>query len=255
MTRAVMTIHGFLTDVDDFCDLYDSLTMYDCVEKCKIPGHNDNVNFKLFNVEDTVKTVLDCYDKLQSKYDKVDVVGFSMGGALTTYLCCTRPVNRAVLLAPANKYINSSSLLKSLSFYYKEYSKALMGSQGKLRERLKQAEQWMAPYVQNTRKSVSIGLQRLLPNINIHTFSVFRELMKECNQQLEQLQDKVSVPTLLVWGELDELVPRKSQEYICQYFDNIKCNIHNDVGHALLFGSKASVLIDEIVTFLQQEQG
>ena len=58
MSKAVMTIHGFLTDTKDFGRLYDYLGFYDEVVPYKVPGHNDGEPFDKFNKEDTVAGIL-----------------------------------------------------------------------------------------------------------------------------------------------------------------------------------------------------
>ncbi|MCM1042847.1 MAG: alpha/beta fold hydrolase [Corallococcus sp.] len=249
MSKAVMTIHGFLTDVADFGNLYDYLGFYDEVLKCEVPGHNGDVDFKKFLKQETLDKVLYDYDKLRSSHDSVDVVGFSMGGALTSYLCCHRDVHRAVMVAPSNKYLNFKSLANMIKFYYSTYSNVVRESTGDIQERFRLAEEAVKPYKQNSVLSIRIAMKRILPNINFHTYGVFRDLMNECNSAVDK-QGKCSVPSLIMWGELDELVPRASVEYVHSHFTDSKLNIYRDVGHAMLMTNKANVLINDIIKFL-----
>ncbi len=252
MTKAVMTIHGFLTDIYDFGGLYDGLKdSYDHIHKCKVPGHNDNVDFKQFTVDATINTVLADFDKLSNEYDEVDVVGFSMGGALTTYLCTQRNVHKAVLIAPANKYYNYASTLRAITFYYKQYADVLRNTSGTLGERIREADKFMKDYRANNLKSIKIALMRLLPNLSLHTYTTFRDIVKTCNAALEEKGDKgIKVPTLLQWGELDELVPKTSKEYVSQYFEDITVKTYPDIGHSMLMTSRADTLIADIRKFL-----
>lgn len=252
MTKAVMTIHGFLTDINDFGILYDSLQKdYDEIYKCKVPGHNDEIDFKKFTVEATIQTVLDGYDMLRQKHDQVDVVGFSMGGALTTYLCTQRDVHRAVLIAPANRYYNYASTTRAIRFYYKQYADVLRNATGTIGDRIREADKFMKDYRSNNLKSVKIALMRLLPNLSVHTYTTFRDIVKQCNAALEEKGEKgVKVPTLLQWGELDELVPRTSKEYIAPFFDDITVKTYPDIGHAMLMTNRAEALIADIRKFL-----
>lgn len=48
MSKAVLTVHGFLTDIKDFGRLYDYLDFYDEVVPYKVPGHNDGESFDKF---------------------------------------------------------------------------------------------------------------------------------------------------------------------------------------------------------------
>ena len=253
MSKAVMTIHGFLTDVADFGDLYDSLGDYDCVYKCKIPGHNGKVNFNEFNVADTLATVRADYDMLREKYDQVDVIGFSMGGALTSYLCSVRDVHRAVLCAPSNKYLNFRSLFAMLSFYFKTYNEKYQNSNGAVAARMREANDYLKPYRNNSLLSIRIGIRRILPNINSHTYSVFRDLMKLCNDALKERQS-LDVPAMVVWGKLDELVPRASADFVCDFFTYHKLKLYDDVGHALFLTNNSPRLIRDIVEYLNMSE-
>ncbi|HIT78566.1 MAG TPA: alpha/beta fold hydrolase [Candidatus Limihabitans stercoravium] len=253
MSKAVMTIHGFLTDVADFGDLYDSLGDYDCVYKCKIPGHNGKVNFNEFNVADTLATVRSDYDMLREKYDQVDVIGFSMGGALTSYLCSVRDVHRAVLCAPSNKYLNFRSLFAMLSFYFKTYNEKYQNSNGAVAARMREANDYLKPYRNNSLLSIRIGIRRILPNINSHTYSVFRDLMKLCNDALKERQS-IDVPAMVVWGKLDELVPRSSADFVCDFFTYHKLKLYDDVGHALFLTNNSPRLIRDIVQYLEMSE-
>lgn len=252
MTKALMTIHGFLTDIYDFGELYDGIAdMYDHIHKCKVPGHNDKVDFKQFTVSQTIDTVLNDFDNLQKQYDQVDVVGFSMGGALTTYLCARRPVHKAVLLAPSNKYNNHFATTKSVAFYYNQYIKLLNNCTGTLGARLREAQKIMQQYRNNSVVATRIALRRLLPNLSVHTYSVFKELMSVCNKALDDSGEQgIDTPTLLLWGELDELVPRKSLDHIKSYFANIKSHYYSDIGHAMMLSSRAKSIIFDMRKFL-----
>ncbi len=251
MSKAVMTIHGFLTDISDFGRLYDYLDFYDEVHKCKIPGHNDNVDFQKFNVEDTLSAVLGDYDGLKKRHDSVDVVGFSMGGALTSFLCAERDVNRAVMVAPSNKYLNFTSIFALMRFYFDNFRESYAESPGAVSNRLRMAGQWLKPYTENSITSLKIGLNRILPHIGPHTYGVFKELMQKCNAALEK-RGKTDVPSMLLWGELDELVPRASSEHIEKYFTDLDKRIYKDVGHAMLLTNRDTYLIRDIVKFLSE---
>lgn len=246
-----MTIHGFLTSTEDFGVLYKMLGDYDEVVKVKIPGHDEKVDYKLFTTDATLFAVLDTFDDLKSRHDEVDVVGFSMGGALTSWLCTKRPVHKAVLIAPSNKYLNFHSLFAMLKFYYETYADAYHGSLGEFGQRLRWAESAVAPHAQNSMLTLRIGIRRMLPNINIKTYSTFKDLMKICNQALEG-KGKVDVPSLIMWGEFDELVPKSSITHLQKYFTHFKTLTYKDVGHAMLMTNRGPALSKDVVAFLAE---
>ena len=145
MSRAVMTIHGFLTDTKDFGRLYDYLDFYDEVKPCEIPGHNGKLDFTKFTVESTLVEVTGCFDRLKREHDEVDVVGFSMGGALASYLAVTRKVNRCVLMAPANKYLNPRFVFDAMKYYIALQQTTYKSTQGKLSQKVAAVKETMKP--------------------------------------------------------------------------------------------------------------
>ena len=249
MSRAVMTIHGFLTSIDDFGVLYSYLDGYDEVVKCQIPGHDEKIDYKLFTTDATIFKVLDTFDELKSRHDQVDVVGFSMGGALASWLCTKRAVNKVVLVAPSNKYLNFNSMFKLIKFYYETYADAYHSSVGEASQRLRWAESALVPHAQNNVLSLRLAIKRWLPNINLNTYNTFKTLMQLSNQALEG-KGKVDIPTLIMWGELDELVPKSSINHVQKYFTNYKTITYKDVGHAMLMTNRGPALSKDIVDFL-----
>ena len=244
-----MTIHGFLTDINDFGRLYEHLGMYDKVVACKIPGHNGKLDFRKFTVENTLKAVLHCYDELAKDYDEIDVVGFSMGGALTTYLCTQRNVRKAVLVAPANRYLNLSSPLATLKFYLRFVGSTYTQTVGSIKDRISNTQKALTPYVENTLTTSNMALKRFFPHLNMYTFNTFANVVKAVNIEVEA-HSPIDTPILVVWGELDELVPQMSLDYLAKQFVNMQTIIYKDVGHLLMLSNRDAEFIQTAVRFL-----
>ena len=244
-----MTIHGFLTDIYDFGRLYDFLGMYDKVVPCKVPGHNDKIDFTKFTVESTLKTVLNCYDDLAQKYDQVDVVGFSMGGALTSYLCTQRNVHKAIVVAPANKYINLDSPLATLKFYLRFVGDTYTKTVGSLKDRIASTQKALAPYMENTLTTGNMALRKFFPNLNMFTFNTFSNIIKAVNIEVEA-HSPIDTPLLVFWGQLDELTPITSLDYLSKHFVHMQTILYPDVGHMLMLSNRDVDFIRESVKFL-----
>lgn len=249
MSRAVMTIHGFLTDTKDFGRLYDYLDFYDEVVACEVPGHNGKVDFSLFTVEGTIVAVTACYDRLRARHDEVDVVGFSMGGALASYLCAVRDVHRCVMLAPANKYLNPRFVLDAIKYYSTFQRTTYKSASGKLHEKVAAVKEGMRPYRRNMAVCLKLEFDRILPNLTMYTYKVFSKLMKTVNKTLDN-SAKPTTPSLIIRGNLDELVPKKSVDYLIERFENCQTHIIEDIGHGLLHTNRDNALIAKIVEFL-----
>ena len=247
-----MTIHGFLTVTADFGRLYDYLDMYDEVKAVEIPGHNgEKPDFAKFTAEATFRTVLDAYDELAAKYDSVDVVGFSMGGTLATWISSVRPVNREVLISPGNKYINAVLPFEIGKFVNDISAKVFRETEGNLQEKLDAVNTALEPYKENAQTASKVAKARTLHYMNPHTFSVFRKIIKSSNVVVETTTPHTT-PTLILWGKLDELVPQSSIKYITKHFPEAQVKIYPDVGHAMLYTNFDDVIIHDIVEFLTE---
>ncbi len=246
-----MTIHGYLTDVNDFGRLYDYLDCYDEVVPVQIPGHNGKVNFKAFTVESTQQAVLSAYDALSAKHDEVDVVGFSMGGALATWLCALRKVHRAVLLSPANKFINIWLPVSAVKFYGEKTVDTYRNAEGTFKQKSRVTKDALKPYGENITVAGKVAFSRTFRYMTPRNLHVFNELVKQSNMWLAS-SAPISTPTLVLWGKLDELVPYKSVQYVCKYFSDIRTRIYPDVGHAMLYTNLDDRIIKDTMDFLTE---
>ena len=106
MKKAILLLHGWLSDINDFDCLMPSLeTMYDHVERVSYSGHGED-DPNNFDDNETFDSLDKKLKELQLKYEIIDVLGFSMGGALAVYLSQHYAFNKLVLLAPDNQFLN-----------------------------------------------------------------------------------------------------------------------------------------------------
>ena len=245
-----MTIHGFLTVTEDFGRLYDYLDCYDEVKAVEVPGHNGNKpDFSQFTADATFRAVLEVYDELRKGHDSVDVVGFSMGGALATWLASVREVNKLVLVSPANKYINASLPVAFGKFVGELGLRSFREAEGKLKDRMNAANKAFEPYLENIQTANKVAKERTLRYMNPRTFSTFSKIVKNCNVVMETTSPHAN-STLILWGKLDELVPYRSVKYLLQHFQQATVKIYPDVGHAMLYTNFDDVIIHDILEFL-----
>ena len=68
---------------------------------------------------DNMKVLLDeTLPKLCERFDKVDVIGFSLGGAVAKYLAQSVSIHKLVLIAPAVKYLQNPVLTERLNYIF-----------------------------------------------------------------------------------------------------------------------------------------
>jgi esterase/lipase len=250
MSSAVILIHGYITSPNDFLSLYESLyNKYDYVHKVTLPGHDDNSNYKNFKFLPTIDLLLDTYYKISKEYDKIDLIGFSLGGALASALACKFKFNKVVLLAPCNKYLRLGFLgqyFKMRRYYKKEYKN--YKKQNKVIEAKKYLE-LAKDTKKNNELSIKLGLFHLIPHYTPRTIMVFRKLVKWSNNSLKKNDSK----TLIIWGKLDQLVPYSSLVYLSKYFMNCKKIIYEDISHLMLGSVNYQKIVDDIMEFLEDE--
>lgn len=100
--RACLLVHGWSGSRIDFNDLGERLQREGLtVRLMLLPGHGTTAReMAATNADDLIGAVTAEFDALRAEHDQVAVVGFSMGGALSTLLAAERPVFRLVLVAP-----------------------------------------------------------------------------------------------------------------------------------------------------------
>ncbi len=248
--RAVLLLHGFLTNYKDFGRLTGTLRKkYDHVIEFVFPGHLEigatEPYYKDFTCEKTFELIDSTVEKLLYEYDDLDVVGFSMGGAVGTYIASKYPIRKLVLLSPANKFFNLSLPLNRLSFFIR----AVLERTKKItNEDVKKIDKEMESVRIDDVRSVEMAFKELLPNYSIHTVTTFVRIINKCNKSLTQ----IDCPTLIIWGELDQLVPKKSIEDIQKICINedVKLIVYDDISHLMFRSCNANKIEKDVVKFL-----
>lgn len=231
---AAMLLHGFATNKLDFITIIPFLKKrYDVIFLEDLPGHGNNGNLEDFTVDNVINFVNEKYDELSLKYDKIDVYGYSMGGVLATYLAMNKNVNRIILLAPANKYVNARAFAKKIKteimIMNKDDSRSMV-----LKE--------------NDKIGIDVVINDLMPRYNVSTISTFISIVRICNKSLKEND----VKTLLVKGDMDELVPNSASDYLKKYFHNLDEQIIPDLGHLMLKARNYRLIINKVKKFLDE---
>lgn len=233
MKRIVILIHGYLTDYHDFNNLEKTLiNYYDYVVLLELPGHGAFHNKKDFQVKNSL-TYVEKEISFYLKLGTVDLIGYSLGGAIVNYLCKKyHNINQAIQLAPPVKYLNFVLPFKRLAYrflYHSKNDKILLKANDQI-----------------TRHLTKVSF---LKEIRLNNFLVFRKLIKTLNKEKHQNQ----VSTLFIYGRLDELVPLKSVKTSFKNCENNnkKLIIYEGIGHVLLRGPKNNEIVYEIKKFLK----
>lgn len=205
--RVIITIHGYGRRRSHE---FDNLTRW---------GNDlEVVQFDLFDIQDesdndwmiwTSRAKEKCEYYLRNGYT-VDVIGFSMGGVIASYIAATCEINRLVLIAPAFNYLN---LDKIYSAFAKQASKFFSNDEAK-------------------ETSDKVVLPASFDN-------TFMSLVKELKKYIAY----VKCPVLLLHGDKDEVIPVRSSLWA---FDQIP---HQQKQLILLHNGPHRMLMDRHVGY------
>ncbi|MCL2821910.1 MAG: alpha/beta hydrolase [Firmicutes bacterium] len=359
MKKAAFLIHGFLTQSQDFSPLLPHLKdKYDFILCPDLPAHGQDFcvsKNRYINSDDIVGFVLSQFDILKKSYDKIDVFGFSMGGALARMLAAQRQVNKLILLAPALKatlrvtyldrlilwqthYLEKNDLLKnkdcpnqnseilteidhqldlnfdqefinshldqnstadpkicslsfdqglskdincgdvylhSLSYHDQKDDENKQEKEGKESKESKERGQLFKSTLRQVDTffkkvwddGVSINdeegirhdfkmsreiIYPLVPRIGPKNILQFFSVANRCNKAIKQ-SGISDVPSLILWGRLDQLVPFSSIKACQISLSNCKTIIYNDITHSMLYSKYNEKIVKDITDWLEKQ--
>lgn len=244
MSKAILLLHGFATNTDDFQKILPFLNeTYDFVSLPTLPGHERNNHLRNFKSRQVLRFVNNLCITLFAQYHQVDIIGYSMGGALATYLAGKYPFSKIILLAPANQFLNWKLPIKRMKISLHYYAKKYVLKNNDYQD----DKQWKTIKIDD-KKGLSILLKNLLPNYTFHSLREFKKLIRYCNRNLKM----IVAPTCIFWGDVDQLVPYQSLVFIKQYCLNVEIIIQKNMSHLMLNSQNSSKLIKQIKEFLEK---
>lgn len=224
--KAVLIIHGFAGGTYDQEPLFFRLQPkleFD-VYNFTLPGHRTNLSSDV-KYEDWIEAVDKKIELLKSMgYKKIYLIGHSMGGVLASMAAVKHPeVKKLVLVAPAFKYL---SLTGENTFI-----KAIKNG----------------PSIIKTYKGKEVFSRFLKVS-----FSQLRQFEKLVDLG-EEIPKQITIPTLIVQGTSDNIVPCKSSENIYEELKGKKWLLKvDDVTHDVFDGVKVEEICNEILLFLKK---
>lgn len=236
--KALILFHGYTTDKSDLFPVYEYYkNKYDLVVSENFPGHDENnKNLNGFNCIDTIVKAQTICEQVFAKYEVVDIVGYSMGGAIATAMTVDYNFNKIILLAPANKYLNSFTGISHMRFIYRFC----------ILIRHRKFKKIFLSDIKTSLGMIPSGFKKVTHK------SVFNFMMiiKYCNDKLKSSNDKIASVSI-IWGKLDSLVPHSSLVFLGKYFSNTTIYELEGVSHMLL----KSEFHDEVLSIIIKELG
>jgi carboxylesterase len=100
--RACLLLHGWLTSPADFSELTGAIdrTGWDVHAPLHVGHGTGPADMAEVDADDLLGGAREHYSRLREEYERVALLGFSMGGTIATILASERPPDRLVLVAP-----------------------------------------------------------------------------------------------------------------------------------------------------------
>ncbi len=193
-----------------------------------LPGHEPNGNLKDVTYKEWVLMAEVAVKELLERCEQVFVIGFSMGGMLACYIAAKFPITKLVLLSAAAYYMNPSQLIEELKDVVR------LGIQGKLAD-----DEHYLLYRQKIIRTPFVAVYQFMKAV----------------KKIRPYVSKVNVPTLILQGDQDGIVPRKSAFYLFHTIHSTKKEILflPKAKHMICHGFEKELLIEKIEAFLIKE--
>lgn len=248
LSNAILLIHGYATDADDFKNIIEELhDRYQEVVAETLPSHLKRDHLKTFNVDEAISFFESQYESLIKKYGTIDIMGFSMGGAIATYLASKGNVENLILLAPANDYLNGHFPISKLKLFL-DYLLSTMSLESKDIKTYR--KELFIDGLKDSQKSLDVALKKLLPNYTIHSLLTFKDVIKYCNSHI----DSIDSDTLIIYGTVDQLVPKSCIKHVARHCKQSKTVILPGISHLMLNSNNYEVVKDTILDFLDKKE-
>ncbi|WP_280769472.1 alpha/beta hydrolase [Salipaludibacillus daqingensis] len=224
-----LIIHGFAGRPQEVGDIERHLRKKNWLVYCpELPGHDGTrAGLKSVTYKHWLFKAKVALEELLERCEKVFVVGFSMGGMIASYLASQYPIDRLVLISSAAYYINPKQIVQDVTGWFLE------GVRGELDS--DEYYQFYREKIMRTPMTATIEFARMVKKLRPHL-------------------NKITVPTLVVQGEKDGLVPHKTAEYIYDHIQSEEKKLYffPKAKHYIWFGEHKEDLLTEMDDFFSK---
>lgn len=193
-----------------------------------LPGHGKKLSLDDTTYHEWIEVAENTLLQLKEKYDRIYIIGFSMGGMIAAYLAGKYNADKLVLLATAGKYLSWKQIAVDLAALVED------GFKGNLKQN--------KLYLHYRKKWGAVPMKANL------------EFMKLVRFTRKHLKD-VQAPVLIAQGHCDSLVPYKTAYYLEKEISSEEKEIvlFDKSKHLMCLGSDRDTLNMLVYRFLEKE--
>lgn len=184
-----LIIHGYTGgphEVKPLAEYLEEQTDWDIVVPT-LPGHGKKLKLENASYRQWLKAAEMSLKKLQSKYQEIYLIGFSMGGMIAAYLAAKYNVSKLVLLATAGKFLSFKQMTLDVGEVIKD------GIRGNLHK-----------------NNIYLRYKRKLGKVPFKANLEFLKLVRYTRGYLKNIKS----PVLIAQGQQDGVVPVKAASYL-----------------------------------------
>jgi len=217
-----------------------------------LQAHGDHEDINTFDHEILLEKVEKEYINFKMKYDKVMLIGFSMGGAIAAHLASKYGAHKLVLVSAALKYGGTKRLTtQALNIVKKALSRD--NPVGKtasefLEENINMSKEQIKDLAGKLMEDyVSIENNDKLAKAKVGVFIEFTKLINKIRSNMGW----IDMPVRIYQSTDDELVPIESAYYALELCTNPnrKVIILNKTRHGIMNSSLKDYVLKEIIEF------
>lgn len=246
--RHILFIHGLGSSADRWLDIPDAISMYYHTMAVDLIGFggSDKPTDVNYTIEQFSEFILEFMEKIGLSGDdkKITLVGHSLGGYIAVEFAIRNKglIEKLVL-------IDSSGFLKGPTPLLEQYlNAAKYPSYDSVRNVFEQlvSQPW---------KVMPVIINTFITRINSpgakYPFESAYQNSTTTQIDLSRLKSIEDIPTLIIWGKSDNLIPIDHSEPFKQVFKNYRVEMIEDAGHAP-FAEKPAITCELLHSFLSQ---
>lgn len=225
---AIVLVHGFGANKDNWTRLADHLTREFNVYAIDLPGHGESskpldLDYSLPEQAERLASILEAL-----AIEESHMMGNSMGGAITALYAARYPerLKTAVLFDPAGIYEHDSQLVEQVQ----NGNNPLIPSQPGDLEQLMDFALEQKPFV--PWPILEVMEQKAIANLAVNRviFDAIRnsDYAQSFRDQLSQIED----PVLVIWGIEDRVINYRNGELFVAAIPDARLELMADIGHA-----------------------